>query len=80
MFDTLEAGDQELANVAEMLTVERPDLLPAAGMELGGDLVVLSSLWIDPAYRGHKLGYEILRDILGTVGRAAALVILQASP
>lgn len=80
LFDTLDAVDQELANVAEMLTVERPDLMPEVGMELGGDLLVLSSLWIDPAYRGHKLGHAVLRAILGTVGRAAALVILQASP
>jgi GNAT superfamily N-acetyltransferase len=80
LFMTLDAVDQELANVAEMLTVERPDLMPDAEMELGGDLLVLSSLWIDPAFRGHKLGHAILRAILGTVGRAAALVILQASP
>lgn len=46
LFYTLDAVDRDLANVAEMLTVERPDLMPGAGMELGGDLLVLSSLWI----------------------------------
>lgn len=30
LFDTLDAVDQQLANVAEMLTVERPDLMPNA--------------------------------------------------
>lgn len=80
LFYTLDAVDQELANVAEMLTTERPELMPNAGMELGGDLLVLSSLWIDPAYRGHKLGHAVLRAILGTVGRATALVVLQAAP
>lgn len=44
LFMTLDAVDQGLANVAEMLTVERPDLTPNAGMDLGGpagaDLVV----------------------------------------
>ncbi|MET3921078.1 hypothetical protein [Arthrobacter sp. UYEF20] len=80
LFDTLDAVDQELANVAEMLTIERPDLMPNAGMGLGGDLLVLSSLWIDPKFRGDKLGHAVLKAILGTVGRATALVILQASP
>jgi GNAT superfamily N-acetyltransferase len=80
LFDTLDAVDQELANVAEMLTIERPDLMTSAGMELGGDLLVLSSLWIDPKYRGHRIGHAVLEAILGTVGRATTLVILQASP
>lgn len=80
LFMTLDAVDQELANVAEMLTIERPDLMPNAGMNLGGDLLVLSSLWIDPAFRGQKLGHAILKAILGTVGRATSLVILQAAP
>lgn len=80
LFDTLDAVDQELANVAEMLTTERPDLMLAAGMELGGDLLVLTSLWIDPKYRGHKLGHAVLKAILNTVGRATALVVLEAAP
>lgn len=80
LFSTLDAVDQELADVAEMLTVERPDLMATVGMELGGDLMVLSSLWIDPRFRGHKLGHAVLKAILGTVGRATALVILQAAP
>lgn len=45
LFDTLEAVDQILANVGEMLTLKRPDLMISAGMELGGDLLVLHSLW-----------------------------------
>ena len=80
LFDTLDAVDQELANVAAMLTTERPDLMQEAGMELGGDLLVLSSLWIDPKYRGHKLGHAVLKAILNTVARATALVVLQAAP
>jgi hypothetical protein len=80
LFDTLDAVDQQIANVAEMLTVERPDLMPNTGMELGGDLMVLSSLWIHPRFRGHKLGHAVLKAIIGTVGRAAALVILEAAP
>ena len=80
LFMTLDAVDQDMANVAEMLTVERPDLMPNAGMDLGGDLLVLSSLWVDPQFRGHKIGHAILKSILGTVGRATSLIILQATP
>lgn len=80
LFDTLDAVDQILGNVGEMLTVKRPDLMVSAGMELGGDLLVLHSLWINPRFRGHKLGHTILKAVLGTVGRATALVILEASP
>lgn len=34
----------------------------------------------NPNFRGLKLGHKILKAILGTLGRAAALVILEASP
>jgi GNAT superfamily N-acetyltransferase len=52
--------------------------MPNAGMDLGGDLMILSSLWVDPQFRGHKIGHAILKAILGTVGRATSLVVLQA--
>ncbi|MET4144327.1 hypothetical protein [Arthrobacter sp. UYCo732] len=80
LFWTLDAVNQELANVAEMLTTERPDLMPNSGMDLGGDLLVLSSLRIEPQFRGNKLGHAILKAILGTAGRAVSLVVLQAAP
>ena len=80
LFDTVDAVDQILANVGEMLTAKRPALMISSGMELGGDLLVLHSLGIDPKFRGHKLGHKILKAILGAVGRATALVILEASP
>jgi len=80
LFDTLDAVDQEMANVAEMLTTERPDLMEAAGMDADGDLLVLSSLWIDPRFRGNRTGHAILKAILATVGRATAMVVLEAAP
>lgn len=80
LFLTLDAVNQELANVAEMLTIERPDLMPAACMDHGGDLLVLSCLWIEPKFRGHQTGHTILTAILSTVGRAAAMVVLEATP
>lgn len=78
LLDTMDAVDSEVMGVAEMLFNERPDLIE--DWESGGDLLILSSLWIDPEFRGDKIGHTVLRAILGTVGRAAALVVLQAAP
>jgi hypothetical protein len=78
LFLTLDAVNQEVANVGEMLTIKRPDLIEEMGM--GGDLLILSSLWIDPKFRGNKVGHSVLKSILGTIGRSAALVILEAAP
>ena len=78
LFLTLDAVDQELANVGEMLSLKRPDLIE--DMALGGDLLIVSSLWIEPKFRGNRLGHAILKAILCTVGRSAVTVILQASP
>lgn len=36
LFDTLDAVDQKMANVGEMLTINRPDLMPESGMEWSG--------------------------------------------
>lgn len=78
LFLTLDAVNQEVANVAEMLTIKRPDLLEE--MALGGDLLILSSLHIAPKFRGNKLGHDVLKAILGAIGRSAALVIVEAVP
>lgn len=77
---TMAAAGQSMADVADMLTTQRPDLMPNAGMDRGGDLLVLTALWVDPQFRGHRIGHAILKAILGTVGRSAALVVLQAVP
>lgn len=63
LFDTLDAVDQKMANVGEMLTINRPDLMPESGMEWSGDLLVLHSVRIDPKFRGHKLGHAVLKAI-----------------
>jgi GNAT superfamily N-acetyltransferase len=78
LLDTMDAVDSEVMGVAEMLFNERPDLVE--DLEAGGDLLILSSLWIDPRFRGNKIGHTILKAILGSVGRVAALVVLQAAP
>ena len=78
LFVTLDAVNPEVAGVGEMLTLKRPDLIE--DMALGGDLLIVSSLWIEPEFRGNKLGHAVLKAILGTIGRSAVQVILQAAP
>jgi GNAT superfamily N-acetyltransferase len=78
LFLTLDAVNQEVANVGEMLTVNRPDLIHE--MSLGGDLVILSWLKVVPKYRGNKLGHAILKAVLSTIGRSSIKVILEAAP
>jgi len=75
---TMDAVDSEMMGVAEMLHHERPNLM--AAMDLGGDLLVLSSMTVEPRFRGNRTGHAMLRAILGTVGRNTALVILEAAP
>jgi hypothetical protein len=79
LLDTLSAVDQELAGVAEMLIVKRPDLVDF-GLGIGGDLMWVSSIEVVPEFRGHKMGHGILRAVLGTIGRATTLVVLRAAP
>ncbi len=71
--------DEVLYKVAAMLALERPDLM-ATSIENGGDLLVLSNIWVEPKYRGHDIGHRILAGILSTVGRAVTMVILEAVP
>ena len=80
LLDTLDAVDQEMLGVAEMLVHERPDLFFAARMDLGGDLLVLSALSIDPRFRGHRTGHAVLRAILATAARNTTLVVVEAAP
>jgi hypothetical protein len=49
-------------------------------MDLGGDLLVLSSLRVYPRNRDRLIGHAILKAILGTVGRNTALVVVEATP
>jgi hypothetical protein len=74
----MDAVDSEMMGVAEMLAHERPNL--TASMKRGGDLLVLSSMTVEPRFRGNRTGHAMLRAILGTVGRNTALVILEAAP
>lgn len=43
-------------------------------------ILILSSLYVEPKFRGNKTGYTILNAILATVGRDRAMVVLQATP
>ncbi|MDQ0864983.1 hypothetical protein [Arthrobacter globiformis] len=80
LLDAMDAVDQEMMLLAEMLFHERPDLMHSAGMDLGGDLLLLSSMTVEPKFRGNRIGHTILKAILGTVARNTAMVILEAVP
>lgn len=70
----MDAVDSEVMGVAEMLFNERHELIEE--LESGGDPLIRSSLWIDPKFRGDKIGHTVLIAILGTAERATALVVL----
>ncbi|WP_285243590.1 hypothetical protein [Pseudarthrobacter sp. fls2-241-R2A-127] len=78
LFLTLDAVNQEVASIGEMLTVNRPDLIHE--MSLGGDLLILSWLKVVPRFRGNKLGHSMLKAVLSTVGRSSTKVIIEATP
>ncbi|WP_255770049.1 hypothetical protein [Pseudarthrobacter sulfonivorans] len=75
---TLDAANQDVAGVGAMLSLKRPDLIQ--DMALGGDLLIVSSLCIQPRFRGNKLGHAVLKAVLCTIGRSAVQVIMEASP
>ena len=77
---TLDALSQELAGVAEMLTWARADLLEELALGAHGDILCLGWIQVEPKYRVRRIGHQILKDVLGTVGRAVGLVLLQVDP
>ncbi|SDS42447.1 hypothetical protein SAMN04489743_0042 [Pseudarthrobacter equi] len=78
LFLTLDAVNPDVAAVGEMLTINRPDLVKE--LALGGDLLILSKLHVAKEFRTNKLGHEILKAVLSSVGRSASKVILEAVP
>lgn len=82
LFLTLDAVDQDLANLAEMLMNEGKGLMGEAGFYdgEGGDLMYISGMYIKPEFRGIRLGHAVLDAVLRTIGRSCPMVILQAAP
>ena len=78
--DLLESFSKELQDVAEMLVQRRPDLLQALEQGAGRDVMFVSTLDIAPAFRGDHIGHDVLRAVLGAIGRSVGLVVLQAKP
>jgi hypothetical protein len=78
--DLLEAFSKELQDVAEMLVQRRPDLLQALEQGAGRDVMLVSTLDIAPEFRGEHIGHDVLRAVLGAIGRSVGLVIQQAKP
>lgn len=78
--DLLESFSKELQDVAEMLVQRRPDLLRALEEGTGRDVMFVSTLDIAPQFRGEHIGHDVLRAVLGAIGRSVGLVVLQAKP
>ena len=79
LFVTTDGADPDMAQIAEMLTAERPDLVTEY-LQDGGDLMIVSTLEILPEYRGGRMGYTVLHAIVETVGRSVDLVVVHAVP
>ncbi|MCE3244262.1 MAG: hypothetical protein K0S72_385, partial [Arthrobacter sp.] len=79
LFVTTDGADPDMAQIAEMLTAERPDLV-SEYLQDGGDLMIVSTLEILPEYRGERMGYTVLHAIVETVGRSVDLVVVHAVP
>ncbi|WP_427017409.1 hypothetical protein ACQCSX_01870 [Pseudarthrobacter sp. P1] len=53
-----------MADMADMLNSQRPDLIADLCVLGVGDLMYIPSLAIRPEYRGQQLGHSILSTIL----------------
>lgn len=76
VFDVLDGISGEFASLGHLLGYERPDLTRAPEP----DVLFVSSLRIEPEFRGSRLGHDVLTAILGTVGRSAGAVVLEPVP
>lgn len=75
-FDVLDAISGEFASLGHLLEYVRPDLTNTPEP----DVLYVSSLRIEPEFRGSRLGHDVLTAILNTVGRSAGAVVLEPVP
>jgi GNAT superfamily N-acetyltransferase len=82
-WNTLDAHDGETAHFAEafMAAGSRPDRLTVDGEPIfQGDLMIISSVFVESRFRGHRVGQAVLKAILHAVGRGTKLTVLKAAP
>lgn len=83
LFETLDAHSAELAQFAEafMAAGSGPSKLSIEGEPvLEGDLMIVSWVSVQPRFRGHRAGHQVLKAILGAIGRGTVVTVLHAAP
>ncbi|MFJ5958210.1 hypothetical protein ACIQC5_19910 [Paenarthrobacter sp. NPDC092416] len=82
-FDTMDAHSAELCQFAEAFIAagsDHEDLSIDGEPVIDGDLLILSWLAVQPPFRGHRVGQQVLKAILRAVGRSTGVVALRAAP
>jgi hypothetical protein len=83
LFETLDAHSAELSQFAEAFIAagSEPSQLSIEGEPvLEGDLMVVSWVNIQPRFRGHRAGHQVLKAILDAIGRGTVVTVLRAAP
>lgn len=82
-FETLDAHSAELCQFAEAFIAagSEPNQLTIEGERvLEGDLMIVSWVAVQPRFRGHRAGHQVLKAILQAAGRSTAVTALHAAP
>jgi hypothetical protein len=83
LFETLDAHSAELSRFAEAFIAagSQPSQLTIRGEPvLQGDLMIVFWVSVQPRFRGHRAGHQVLKAILHAVGRGTVVTVLQAAP
>lgn len=83
LFDTLDAHSAELFQFAEAFIAagSEPSQLSIEGEPvLEGDLMIVSWVSVQPRFRGHRAGHQLLKAILDAIGRDTVATVLHAAP
>jgi len=83
LFDTLDAHSAQLARYAEAFIAagSEPGQLSIEGEPiLEGDLMIVTWVSVQPRFRGHHAGHQVLKAIFDTIGRDTVVTVLHAAP
>lgn len=83
LFETLDAHSGELSRFAEAFIAagSGPHQLSIKGEPVfEGDLMIVSWVSVQPRFRGHRAGHQMLKAILEAIGRGTAVTVLHAAP
>jgi hypothetical protein len=83
LFETLDAHSAELSQFAEAFISagSDPSQLSIEGQPvLEGDLMIVSWMSVQPRFRGHRAGHQVLKAVLDAIGRGTVVTVLRAAP